>query len=328
MKKTLLFLLLALWPSLALAQRTSVPIGNAVPMQAFDSNGDWINFGGVAAGPEARVSVPISNATPVQIFDSNGNAVDSFGGGVGTYQLLSEQGTDGGYSLLTIVTSSPGAGSCNQPGEIVMQTDGGSPAALVAVFVCPAAGENPVAWPPESFAAGTGISINEVNNVITISATGSSAARAMALLTVEPGAANAFVDTIDGTNFDYSGVRFVDAATGKANFGARLVSAPTNMILTSKAVSGSGGNLSLGIYCVCIADNEAYDASPTYIQGASGNPAEIAIRTSANLSVNTISLSGLTMAAGDYLTCGIDRVGGDANDTLSADWLLIDVSIE
>lgn len=157
---------------------------------------------------------------------------------------------------------------------------------------------------------------------------GSSPSVPMRMMTIQVGAANAFVDTIDGTNFDYSGVRYLDAVTGKSNWTANIATAPTNLVLKHKAISGAGGNVSLGIYCVSKADNEAYDDTVTYIKGASGNPDESVVNTSANLTRTAISLSGLTMAAGDEITCGIDRVGGDALDTLGVDWLLIGVSLE
>src|SRR3989304_4608171 len=76
----------------------------------------------------------------------------------------------------------------------------------------------------------------------------------MPLSTISVSNANAFVDTIDGTNFDYSGVRFVDAVTGDTfwtfKIPPNLAATPAwNLIITHKAVSGAGGNVSLFVEC-------------------------------------------------------------------------------
>ena len=158
----------------------------------------------------------------------------------------------------------------------------------------------------------------------------------MPLSTISVSNANAFVDTIDGTNFDYSGVRFVDAVTGDSFWSFKippnLAATPAwNLIITHKAVSGAGGNVSLFVECLDFATNVAFDAALTDLWGTAANPDEKAVSTSANTTITTISGTNFdgteAIVASNYLVCRIARIGADANDTLGVDWLLLDVSV-
>jgi len=160
--------------------------------------------------------------------------------------------------------------------------------------------------------------------------------RSMSLSSISVSNANAFVDTIDGTNFDYSNVRFVDAVTGSTwwtfQLPSNLASTPAwNLILTHKAVSGAGGNVSLFVECLDFATNVAFDSALTDLWGTSANPDEKAVSTSANTTITTISATNFdsteAIGAGNFLVCLIQRQGADANDTINVDWLLLDVSV-
>ena len=181
----------------------------------------------------------------------------------------------------------------------------------------------------------SGTSLFRVNNDGTWTIPSRTTTQSMQLSTISVSNANAFVDTIDGTNFDYSGVRFLDGVTGNAFYSfkvpANLATVPAwGLVLSSKAISGSGGNVFLQLACKTTATNVALDGSLTTVYTA----AAVAINTSANLTTNTLVKTGtdnespLAIVAGDMLYCNVQRQGGDSGDTLnSVDWLLLDVSV-
>jgi hypothetical protein len=166
--------------------------------------------------------------------------------------------------------------------------------------------------------------------------TGGSATRTttlpMQLMSIDVSNANAFQDVIDGTNFDYSGVRFVDAATGTAFYKFQvppnLAATPAwNLILTHKAVSGGGGNAVLTVSAKDYLTNAPLDAALTTLHSA----ATFAVSTSANTTITTLSGTNYdsteSLGTGNFLVVSISRIGGSGSDTLSADWMLLNVSV-
>jgi hypothetical protein len=180
-------------------------------------------------------------------------------------------------------------------------------------------------WAIKNAAGTTLVSVTEANVRF-----GMASPVAMRLDAVEDGDNNAQALPVFGTNLNYATVRYVDAATGVSYWSAYIPEASTqwNMVLHNKPASGTGTAVSLEIYCRTVANNVALDSTVTYIQGASANPAEITVSTtSANLNVNVIAAT-MALAKRDRLICGIKRVGGDANDNLSASWDLLGVTLE
>jgi hypothetical protein len=152
------------------------------------------------------------------------------------------------------------------------------------------------------------------------------------LMTVGVANANAFVDTIAGTNFDYSGVRFVDAVTGCVNYKhkvlANLATTPAwNLVLTHKAVAGTGGNVILTVKAKAFATNVVWDSALTALHTSSA----FVVNTSANTTITTLSGTNydatVALGAGNLLVVQICRNGGDVNDTVNADWLLVDAAV-
>lgn len=156
--------------------------------------------------------------------------------------------------------------------------------------------------------------------------------RPMSLMTHSASDANAKVETVDGTNFDYTGLLFDDGATGcgyyKFQIPPNLGTTPAwSLIATHKAVSGAGGNVVLTVSAKDFATNVALDSALTALH----TNATFAVNTSANTTMTTLSSGGYdateAIAAGNFLVVSLCRAGGNASDTLSAPWLLLHLSI-
>lgn len=160
----------------------------------------------------------------------------------------------------------------------------------------------------------------------------------MKLSTINVSDANAFVDTIDGTNIDYTGVRFLDNVVGSVYFTARipdnLAATPAwELVMTHKSLGAETSDLVavLDVTCNAVADDEDWDAAGTALE------ADLSVTCDAdgggpNLTITTLDTSGdydseEALAAGDFLICKITRDGDNAPDTLSAAWLLLSVDL-
>jgi hypothetical protein len=152
------------------------------------------------------------------------------------------------------------------------------------------------------------------------------------LMTVSATDGNAFVNTADGTNFDYTGIVFADAVTGctywKHRIQPNLATTPAwNLAMLSKSTGGAGGNVVLTVSAKVFATNVAWDAALTALH----TTATFAISTSANTSLTTLSGTNydatVALSASNMLVISFCRVGGNAGDTINADWLLIDLQI-
>lgn len=149
----------------------------------------------------------------------------------------------------------------------------------------------------------------------------------LTLATVSLANANAFWTAKDGTNFDYGHVAFADAVTGVATYYGMIpqnvASTPAwNLILHHHAESGSGGNVVLTVKAKDFATNVAKDAALTSLH----TTATFAVSTSANTTITTLSGTNYdsteAVAAGNLLVVEVSRIGGNASDTVNAQWNL------
>jgi hypothetical protein len=187
--------------------------------------------------------------------------------------------------------------------------------------------------------AGTNITLtgltsgNPTQVTINTTAGTQTASYPMQLMTQDVGNANAFWDTQDGTNFDFSGLRFIDAQTGcgyyKHKISPKLASTPAwNITVTSKAASGSGGNVVLTVSAKDFATNVALDAALTALETLATH----AVNTSANTTIFDVSGTNLdsteAIAANNFLVVSLCRIAGNASDTVNAIWDVLDVSVK
>jgi hypothetical protein len=97
--------------------------------------------------------------------------------------------------------------------------------------------------------------------------------------------------------------------------------------MLSKSTGGAGGNVVLTVSAKVFATNVAWDAALTALH----TTATFAISTSANTSLTTLSGTNydatVALSASNMLVISFCRVGGNAGDTINADWLLIDLQI-
>lgn len=146
------------------------------------------------------------------------------------------------------------------------------------------------------------------------------------LLTVEVNSANAFWTAKSGANIDQAHIAFVDAGNGSATFWGYL---PNNLNATPAwnldighyAESGSGGNVVV-TFAARAYSNNLIDAAPTVISSA----AVIAVNTSGTYTYSAVSGgdfdSAVSVSATNIIIVEATRHGGNAGDTVNAQWNL------
>lgn len=152
--------------------------------------------------------------------------------------------------------------------------------------------------------------------------------------TINVGDSNAYMDTMDRTNYDTSVTRFTDNVTGcvhyKADIPANLATTPAwNVRIWHSAVSGAGGNVVLTLTAKTFATNVAKDAAYTSLTLPSSGV--VAVSTSANTTLTTLGSTNfdgtVALTANQLLRLTLCRTGGSGSDSLNVDWLLEHISL-
>ncbi len=153
----------------------------------------------------------------------------------------------------------------------------------------------------------------------------------MALLTVQVSSGNAFWTAKSGANIDDAHIRFVDSGNGLATF---WMITPQNIAATENwhldihhhADSGNGGNVMLNVSAFATSGGNTIDTAPTLVTSAE----TIATNTSGVMTVSQVSNgtaldSVVALSANQYLRVEVERIGGNASDTVNADWNLTSI---
>lgn len=150
----------------------------------------------------------------------------------------------------------------------------------------------------------------------------------LAMMTPSLANANAYYSVVDGTNFDYPIYVFTDAVTGIITFWGiippNVAGTPAwNLILWSKAASGTGANVVLTVNGKDYPTATTYDGALTALVSTTA----FAINTSAQTTKTTLSGTNFdgteAVAAGNFLVVEVQRIGGNGSDTLNVDWYLL-----
>lgn len=177
----------------------------------------------------------------------------------------------------------------------------------------------------------TAIYINAVTNAAGAAAT-KTVRIPMALLTVAVNSANAWYEARSGANIDAAHTVFSDNCTGRATYWTEV---PYNVVGTGswrlifkhEAERGSGGVVVLTMRATVSSDGNTVDAAPTVLLSTN----QYTVNTFNALSVTTSSTaldSTLALTAGALLRVVVERSGGNANDTVNANWYLKSLNLQ
>lgn len=148
----------------------------------------------------------------------------------------------------------------------------------------------------------------------------------MALLTVNPRNANAFWNVKTGANIDDAHVSFLDASNGLAEYWCWVPSKTSStenwsLAMEHGADTGSGGTVLITLRARITSDGSTIDAAPTVLTSTGSFTAN----SDGKLSINSASSAydgTLSLLANTRLRVVLERSGGNAADTVNAQWNL------
>ncbi len=143
-----------------------------------------------------------------------------------------------------------------------------------------------------------------------------------------PATSPASMGTVGDANGEYGVVTFTDAATNYLDLSFKM---PGNYVLNSNIIvellwtaNVTTGNAYFGVAYSAVANGEA--ANPALSAFTTG---QFATAGTANyLNTHSLVLTTPTVTAEDFMTLRLERVGGDALDTINADLNVISINVQ
>jgi hypothetical protein len=123
--------------------------------------------------------------------------------------------------------------------------------------------------------------------------------------------------------------RFDDTTQEGVGFGLTIPPSATNMTLyfKSRAQTAPGGTVGVQpvLYFRTVPDNAAVSS---WSAGTQLTPLSFPTNTNWQYDSQTLTLSSLSLTAGNFVQFEITRLGTDGDDTLTGDWVLLELTLE